>query len=89
MLNRRRNNLEDVVKSSRGGGAGLRAEPSAASGGVHDVSADDSVSIVESIISETERLRIREGVHTRIYVCATMWHETANEMVQVLKSIMR
>jgi len=87
MLNRRRNNLEDVVKSTLGGSAGgFRAEQTAAS---HDVSADDSVSIVESIISETERLRIREGVHTRIYVCATMWHETANEMVQVLKSIMR
>jgi len=89
MLNRRRNNLEDVVKSTRGGGTGLRAEQSAVSGGSQDVTADDSVSIVESIISETERLRIREGVHTRIYVCATMWHETANEMVQVLKSIMR
>jgi len=94
MLNRRRNNLEDVVKSTRSGGAGsaggLRAEQNAVSGGVgQDVTADDSVSIVESIISETERLRIREGVHTRIYVCATMWHETANEMVQVLKSIMR
>jgi len=85
MLNRRRNNLEDVVKSTRG----LRPEQSAVSGASQDVSADDSVSIVESIISETERLRIREGVHTRIYVCATMWHETANEMVQVLKSIMR
>ena len=91
MLNRRRNNLEDVVKSSRGSGGSAtsvqRAEQSSA--GVNDVTADDSVSIVESIISETERLRIREGVHTRIYVCATMWHETANEMVQVLKSIMR
>ena len=91
MLNRRRNNLEDVVKSTRGaGGGGLRAaEQSAAVGSQDVVTADDSASIVESIISETERLRIREGVHTRIYVCATMWHETANEMVQVLKSIMR
>ena len=53
------------------------------------VMGDDSASVVESVISESEKLRIREGVHTRIYVCATMWHETANEMVQVLKSIMR
>jgi len=93
MLNRRRNNLEDVVKSSRGGGVGgggrVVDQTGVGGGGAQDVSADDSVSIVESIISETERLRIREGVHTRIYVCATMWHETANEMVQVLKSIMR
>jgi len=93
MLNRRRNNLEDVVKSSRGGGGGgvgaRVVEQTAVGGGGQDVTAEDSVSIVESIISETERLRIREGVHTRIYVCATMWHETANEMVQVLKSIMR
>jgi len=108
MLNRRRNNLEDVVKSTRAGGIGggsasagvgraadvgaaAAAAVASVSGGAsaHDVSAEDSVSIVESIISETERLRICEGVHTRIYVCATMWHETANEMVQVLKSIMR
>jgi len=84
MLNRRRNNLEDVVKS-KWTASGLRSEQTTDL----NVTADDSASIVESVISESERLRIREGVHTRIYVCATMWHETANEMVQVLKSIMR
>lgn len=83
LLNRRRNNFEDMPKSKRSVSNALKSD--------HNVGAgiDDSASVVESVISESEKLRIREGVHTRIYVCATMWHETANEMVQVLKSIMR
>ena len=53
------------------------------------VSIDDSISTAGSVISEAEQTRIKEGINARIYVCSTMWHETANEMVQVLKSIMR
>lgn len=74
MLNRRRNDLEEMPKLKR-----AKTDPTL----------DDSVSTSGSIISEGEKARIKEGVNNRIYVCATMWHETANEMVQVLKSVMR
>ena len=47
------------------------------------------LSVSGSFLSEAEKLRIAENISTKIYVCSTMWHETANEMVQVLKSIMR
>jgi chitin synthase len=86
LLNRRRNNFEDMPKSKRSASSALKSDHNTLNVGA---GVDDSASVVESVISESEKLRIREGVHTRIYVCATMWHETANEMVQVLKSIMR
>ncbi len=74
MHNRRRNDLEDMPKAKRV---------------KQDQTLDDSVSTSGSVISESEKARIQDGVNNKIYVCATIWHETANEMVQVLKSVMR
>lgn len=42
-----------------------------------------------SYISEDDEIHKADDVVPQIYACATMWHETRNEMIQLLKSIFR
>lgn len=40
------------------------------------------------IRQERERAKAEDHI-TRIYACGTMWHETTEEMMEFLKSVMR
>ena len=42
-----------------------------------------------SYIYEDDDVYKADDVVPQIYACATMWHETRNEMIQLLKSLFR
>lgn len=74
MLNRRRNYDNDIWSSL-----------------LNENEADSSMDGRKSPMQEFQRKSSKENDDNdiRIYACATVWHETADELLQMLKSIMR
>ena len=75
MMNRRRNERDELIGTAYDE-MGTTANP--------ETEFDE-----QSIEELSMEKKLSADVHTKIYSCATMWHETETEMLQLLKSTMR
>jgi chitin synthase len=74
MMNRRRNERDEMINGTYDDMGTTNGETE------FDEQSIEELSIEKKLTAE---------VHTKIFSCATMWHETETEMLQLLKSIMR
>lgn len=78
-MNRRRDD-EEMIKSED---INLESES-----GINSTDPSQHYETISEHAEETKKLNSSDQI-TKIYACATMWHETTEEMVQMLKSVIR